>query len=126
MVLRSGRGSGLLQVLGQAAGIALRRLGRGAQPFAQPLFHAAEVHLGQGFLAQRADVGQVLAQLGRVLLGAPDGHVDQLRHRCQAHGILRNSLVLEDGRHQARLVVDQHELGLRGVEQHEQCLSGIG
>jgi hypothetical protein len=84
------------------------------------------VHLGQRLPAQRADVRQVLAELGWVLLGAPGGHFDQLRHLAEAHRVLRNGLVLEDGRHQPRLVVDQHELGLRSVEQHERILSWEG
>ncbi|MNK92960.1 hypothetical protein D3C87_1131020 [compost metagenome] len=122
-----GRGRGLLQVLGQAAGIALRcRLGGRTQPFAEPLFHAAEMHLGQRLAAEGADLGQVLAQLGRVLLGAPDRHVDPLRHLAQARRVARCRLAFEDRRHQPRLVIDQDELGLRGVEQHGLLLSGIG
>jgi hypothetical protein len=57
------------------------------------------------------------------VLGAPDRHLEQARHLAEAHGVLHHGVGLEDRRHQPRLVVDQHELGLRGVEQHELILS---
>ena len=103
----------LLQVLGQAARVALRRLGRRAQPFAEALLGAAEMHLGERALAQRRGFGRCSPSLRRVLLGAPDGHLQQLRDACQPHGIASTASAFEDGGHQARLVVDQDQLGLR-------------
>ena len=105
-----------LQVLGQAARIApLLRFGRWAQPFAQAFFHRAEMHLAQCLATQSADVGHVLTQFGRVLLGAPHRHVHQTRDMAQAHGIGDDGRVLKNGGHQAGLVIDQDELGFKGV-----------
>src|SRR5665647_3755530 len=62
----------LLQVLGQAARVASDRLGWWAQPLTQAFFDTAEVHFAQGLRAQRPQFGRVFAQLGRILLSAPN------------------------------------------------------
>ncbi len=118
MVLRSSAAAGFCKCLGRLRALPCGALHGRAQPLAQALLGAAEVHLGQRALAQRADLRQVLAELGRVLLGAPDRDLHQPGHFSQPDRVLRDGLGLENGRHQARLVVDQDQLGLGGIEQH--------
>ena len=72
---------------------------------------------------QIAQFGRIESQLVRVLLGAEGWHSEPMRHARQAHGIAQHMGPFVDDRHQAGLVVDQHQLGFGSIQQHRVFLS---
>ena len=106
---------GLLQMLGQAAGIATCGLGGRAQPFTQTFGHGAEIHFFQRFLAQGFELGIVGTQARGVLLGAPHGQIQHLRHLGQLDGVGQSLRTFVDDGHQLVLIVNKHQLRLGSV-----------
>ena len=91
------------------------RAGWRAEPVGQAVGGSTERHFGQGFTAKGAQLSRVGAQLVRVLLGAPDRHLQELGHLRQPDRVGQGGRPFEQRWHEALLVVHEHELGVVGV-----------
>ena len=114
-------GCHLLQMFGKAADIAANRQFAFGWPQAigQAFGAGTERHFGQDLAAatghHRPQFGGTLAQLVRVLFGAPQGRAHHLGHAGQAHRVGQHQRAFKQRGQQPRLVVHQHYLALRLV-----------